>query len=141
MKAFTPGQLSGFDYFPKPLPDLYLAHIKEDETNRYFLYHLRDGKRYDVAVNARMRQLIAYVESNKYAESGNEFPIILLVCDTPAIERQAGRLTRSLLNKSYESMSVYISSTGALLQQQTSDEAIWSSLENSDELIALEQAR
>jgi hypothetical protein len=59
----------------------------------------------------------------------------------PAIERLAGRLTRSLLNKSYESMSVYTSSTGALLQQQTSDEVIWSSLETPDELIALEQAR
>lgn len=141
MKAFTPRQLSGFDYFPKPLPDLYLAHIKEDETNRYFLYHLRDGKRYDVAVNARARQLIAYVESNQYAESGNDFPVVLFVCDTPAIERLAGRLTRSLLNKSYESMSVYTSSTGALLQQQTTDEAIWSSLETPDELIALEQAR
>ena len=94
-----------------------------------------------MAVNARARQLIAYVESNKYAESGNEFPVILFVCDTPAIERLAGRLTRSLLNKSYESMSVYTSSTGALLQQQTSDEAIWSSLETPDELIALEQAR
>lgn len=141
MKAFTPRQLSGFDYFPKPLPDLYLAHIIEDETTRYFLYHLRDGKRYDVAANARARQLIAYVESNQYAESGNDFPMVLFVCDTPAIKRLVGRLTRSLLNKSYESMSVYTTSTGALLQQQTSDEAIWSSLETPDELIALEQAR
>lgn len=140
MKAFTSRQLSGFDYLPKPLPDLYLAHVKEDETTRYFLYHFRDGKRYDVAVNSRVRQLIAYLESNQYAESGNEFPIILFVCDTPAIERLAGRLTRSLLNKSYESMSVYTTSTGAVLQQHTNNEAIWSSLETPDELIALEQA-
>lgn len=87
------------------------------------------------------RQLITYVESNNYAESGNEFPIILFVCDTPAIERLAGRLARSLLNKSYESMSVYTTSIGALLQQQTSNEAIWLSLEDPDEPIALEQAR
>lgn len=140
MKTFTQRQLSGFDYFPKPLPDLYIAHIKEDGTTRYFLYHLRDGKRYDVAVNSRVRQIISYLESGRYAESENEFPTILFVCDSPAIERLAGRITRSLLNKSYESMLTYTTSTGALLQQKTSDEAIWTSLEAPDELLAIEQA-
>lgn len=139
LKALTARQLGDLEYFPRPLPDLYLAHKQEEETHRFFLYQFRDVKRYDVAVNSAIARLIKYREAETYAESGNEFPIVLFVCATAAIERHAQRVMKSALNKSYEPILVYTTSFQALSQQKNIDQAIWSSIEDPDTLLTLEE--
>lgn len=138
MKALTARQLGDLDYFPRPLPDLYLTHKQNEATSRFFLYHFRDVMRYDVAVNAGVGRLIKYREADTYAESGNEFPIVLFVCDSAAIERHAQRVMRGALNKSYESMLVYTTSYQALINQKDKDQPIWSSIDDPEALITLE---
>lgn len=138
MKVLTARQLGDLEYFPRPLPSLYLAHKQNGETTRYFLYHFRDVKRYDVAVKSGIQKLIAYREADSYGESSNEFPNILMVCDTAAIERLVQRTMRASLNKSYESMLVYTTSHQALTTQGNIDQQIWSSIDDPDTLISLE---
>jgi len=138
IKALTARQLGDFDYFPKPLPDLYIAHAPDEETYRFFLYHFRDTKRYDIAVRSQVARLIAYREADTYSESENEFPIVLFVCDTAAIEKLAQRTVRNALNKSYESILVYTTSRQALISQRSTDQPIWSSIDDPDTLITFE---
>lgn len=138
MKALTARQLGDLAYFPRPLPNLYLAHKQDEETYRFFLYQFRDIKRYDVAVNAAIARLIKYREADTYAESGNEFPTVLFVCATAAIERHAQRVMRSALNKSYEPILTYTTSYQALTKQKNIDQPVWSSVEDPDTLITLE---
>lgn len=137
MTILTARQLGDIEYFPRPLPSLYLAYKQGDETTRFFLYHFRDVKRYDVAVRSHITKLIAYRESNTYAESGNEFPAVLFVCDSASIERLAERVMRSALSKSYESIAAYTTSYQALVQQDSSDQSIWSSIDDPEVLISL----
>lgn len=138
MKVLTARQLGDFDYFPKPLSDLYLAHQVDKETRRYFLFNLRDTKRYDVAVYSCIKKLISYREADTYAESGNEFPAVLFVCHSAAIERLAQRVMRSTLSKSYESISAYTTSYQALIRQDDIDQPIWSSVDDPDPLLTFE---
>lgn len=139
MKALTARQLGDLEYFPRPLPDLYLAHKQDQETFRFFLYQFRDVKRYDIAVNAAIARLIKYREADTYAESGNEFPIILFVCASAAIERHAQRVMRSTLNKSYEPVLAYTTSYQALVKLSDAKHPIWSSVEDPDALLNLEE--
>ncbi len=138
MNALTARQLGDLEYFPRPLPSLYLAHKQPSQTVRYFLYHFREVIRYDVAVKSTMRKITAYREADTYAESGSEFPIILFVCDSAAIERLAQRTIRTALSRSYESTSVYTTSYQALIGQINKDQPIWSSIDDPDRLITLE---
>ncbi len=137
MTVLTARQIGDLSYFPRPLPDLYLAHKRSDTTHRYFVYNLRDTKRYDIAVRSTITKLMSYRESETYAESGNEFPAILLVCHSAAIERLAQRVMQSALNKSYESIPVYTTSYQALVQLEDTNQPIWSSLNDPDTLITL----
>lgn len=137
IKVLTARQLSDIGYFPRPLPALYLAHQLEDNVYRYFVYNLRDVKRYDIAVRYCIAKLMAYRESEAYAESGNEFPAILLVCHSAAIERLAQRIARNALNKSYESIIVYTTSYQALINLNNPDNPIWSSLDVPEQLLRL----
>lgn len=137
MKVLTARQLGDLDYFPRPLPDLYLAQQEGEETQRFFLYKLRDVKRWDVAVRSTVSRLIAYREADTYTESGNEFPIVLFVCHSASIERLAQLTMRSALNKSYESIPTYTTSYSALVGQESAVQPIWSSIDDPDELLSL----
>lgn len=138
MTVLTARQIGDLGYFPRPLPDLYLADKYSEDIKRYFLFNLRDVKRYDIAVRNMVTKLIAYRESEAYAESGNEFPTILLVCHSAAVERLAQRIMRSALSKSYESMPAYTTSYMALSKLESMDQLIWSSLDDPDTLITFD---
>lgn len=130
MKVLTARQLADFDYFPRPLPGLYLANIEAGETRRYFLYYLKNVTRYDIAVRACLQKLISYRESGEYDISGNEFPTILFVCDSAAIEQLVRRLMPKLLNRSFESLDVLTTSTTALLETRAGESEIWTTLDD-----------
>jgi hypothetical protein len=135
MKVLTPRQIGDIEYFPRPLPNLYLAHKKGEGTFRFFLYQLRDVKRYDVAIHATIARIIAYRESGVYDESGNEFPVVLFVCQTAAIERHAQRSMRNARNRSSESILVYTTSYQAVVTIQKPDQVMWSSIDDPDTLV------
>lgn len=139
MTVLTARQLGDFDYFPKPLPDLYIAHQGDEETSRFFLFNIRDVKRYDLAARSCIKKLIAYREADTYSESGNEFPAVLFVCHSAAIERLVQRTMRNALNKSYESILAYTTSYQALIKQEDTDQPIWSSIDDPDTLLTLEE--
>lgn len=139
MKTLTARQVSDLDYFPRPLPDLYLAHQLDNDVQRFFLFNLRDVKRYDIAVRTCITKLIAYRESEAYAESENEFPVILLVCHSATIERLAQRVMRGALGKAYESMLVYTTSYQALIRLEDFNQPIWSSIDDAETLLTLDE--
>jgi hypothetical protein len=139
MTVLTARQLGDFDYFPKPLPDLYIARKADEETKRFFLFNLRDVKRYDLAVRSCIKKLVAYREADTYAESGNEFPTVLFVCHSASIERLVQRTVRNALNKSYESILAYTTSYQALIKQEGANQPIWSSIDDPDTLLTLEE--
>lgn len=136
MKALTARQLADIDYLPKLHPSLYLAQNTDSGPLRYFLYYFGNTKRYDVAVNSKIARLVKYRESETYAQSGNSFPTVLLVCDSAAIERLAQRSMRGALNRSYESINAYTTSYQSLLGQTRQDEPLWSSIDDPDTLVS-----
>jgi len=139
MNALTARQLADLEYFPQPLPSLYIANQKDNQsTTRYFVYHFRDIKRYDIAVKSGIQKLVAYRESDNYSASSNEFPCILIVCETVAIKRLVLRTMRNFLNKSYESMLVYTTIRQTLTTQVSRDQLIWSNINDCDTVVSLD---
>lgn len=139
MKVLTARQLGDIEYFPRPLPDLYLAHTINGVTERFFLYNFRDVKRYDIAIHSTIKKLIAYHEAETYLESGNEFPTVLFACHSATIERLAQRVMRNTLQKTYDSINTYTTSYQALTKLEHANDTIWTSLEDPDELLALDE--
>lgn len=73
--------LTVYEYFLKPLPDVYIAlTAPRKKTKRYFLDVFDEGiPRF--ALRARIKQYIEYAESGDWEENTNHsFPHILLIC-------------------------------------------------------------
>ncbi len=138
MKALTARQLGDITYFPHPLPSLYLAHKQGKDSFRFFLYYFRDVTRYDVAINTAVARLMKYRKADTYSRSGNDFPVILFVCETAAIERHAQRSMRRALTTSYAPLLVYTTNYQALVNLQQPGQFIWSNINDPGILISLE---
>jgi DNA-binding Lrp family transcriptional regulator len=136
IKLYTARQLSSFDYFPKPLPDLYVVHGVGQATTRYFLFRFAAGKQYFTHIK-QIKQLIAYTEEDNWSQTGNDFPTILTVCDTASIERLVQRTCRQAISQSSEVIDVYTTSTKAVTSPYTDVATIWTDIEEPDELISL----
>lgn len=76
----TKVDLSGYNYFPSPLPDAYVALKEKRETNRYFLLLLEEkAPRY--AYMDRLKKYMNYLEEDTWeANTSKPFPSILVIC-------------------------------------------------------------
>ena len=77
----TKVDLNGYNYFPDPLPDAYMALKEKKKTNRYFVLLLED-KAPKYALIARIKKYINYIEEDTWKTNteGLSFPSILVIC-------------------------------------------------------------
>jgi hypothetical protein len=76
---FTKAELAKHDYFPQPLPDLYLLLNKSSDrkTNEYFIDIFSTGTLLFI-IKKRIDQYIDHFESGDW--ENNQYPLILLIC-------------------------------------------------------------
>jgi hypothetical protein len=136
IQLYTMRQLASFDYLPYPLPELYIVRKDTDETKRYFLIRFAANKPGFTLTN-RIKQLVAYAEDGSWDITGNEFPVVLGVCDTPGIERLVQRTTRRAISQSSELLELYTSSTKSVIGLNPNNTTIWTAIDNPGELLKL----
>lgn len=87
----TKNNLTGYDYFPDPLPDAYIAIKKSQKTQRYFLEVIDDNlPRF--ALRAKLQRYSDYYQSDRWEEhTEKQFPAILIICPTDASKRYTER--------------------------------------------------
>lgn len=77
----TKVDLNGYDYFPNPLPDAYIALKEKRKTNRYFVLLLEE-KAPKYAYMDKFKKYIDYLEEDTWEKNTDSepFPSILVIC-------------------------------------------------------------
>ncbi len=76
----TKVDLNGYDYFPSPLPDAYVALKEKRKTNRYFVLLLEE-KAPKYAYMDKLKKYMDYLEEDTWDKNTDEpFPSILVIC-------------------------------------------------------------
>jgi len=91
IRLFTKTELIQFEYFPKPLPDVYMRLDAGDMEKQFFVDLLESSQPLFVHFR-RVKQYIEYAEEGDWEDAtGAELPAVLLVCDSSSLERKLAR--------------------------------------------------
>jgi DNA-binding MarR family transcriptional regulator len=133
VKLYTARQLAILEYLPKQLPDLYVVLGEGEHISRYFLIRFPLHKPNSSAVG-QIKKLVEYAEDDNWNITGHAFPTILAVCDSTRIERLVQRTFQWAIGQSSEFLEVYTTSTKAASQLSKENMAIWTDIDDIDEL-------
>jgi len=138
IKQFTKRELVIYKYFPKRLPDLYLSLNVKNDTRRYFLDLIKTTDK-PFAINWQLGLLANYFQNGQWQAKGNPFPVIMYVCETGELEKRIRKQVNAAVYKFGVEIQFYTSTQNALMYSTQNDDAIWSSVEEPDKLIALKE--
>jgi DNA-binding PadR family transcriptional regulator len=135
LRVFTRRNMSRYSYFPQPLPDLFLSLKQEEgQPKRFFLDVIPDSLP-TKPLYQRITNYAEFFDEGGWEPVDTSPPILLLLGETGT---RIQRTTRSALYKAEidEELSVYTSTFGAT-ENLLDNSAIWTSLDDPDELLAL----
>ena len=87
LKFFTKSDIANYSYFPKPLPDAFLAHKNEAQTKRFFILAFESSIP-AFALNRRLQQFIDYYEDGDWEVTNSDFPSMLILCETAVLQNR-----------------------------------------------------
>lgn len=127
-KFLTQSQLAGFVGFPNPLPDGFMSIRSKQGSCYFFVEVMREAEPFFVALHRRAKRYIAYSESGDWqiAQKGKPFPAVLLICETPALQKRLAKRIAKLTEASWSDELNYYTATAAALGTATLDSKIWS---------------
>jgi hypothetical protein len=88
---------------PKALPDAYLRRIKSStiQDNEFFLDYLEDSLLYRQLI-VSIRRYVKYAEDEDWEkEFGENFPIIILVCESKRTRYRVSQLVKKVMDRTY----------------------------------------
>ena len=136
--VFTRVELTPYDYFPTPKPDLYLnRHKKTSElTNEYILNIFSNVPLF--IIKKRLDNLIRHYDSGDWeATTEGDYPAILLVCANIRTENSLRKHTYlNLENRGIDELRIYSTTTYKLTSPETS-KLIWQDIYESKRLVSL----
>jgi hypothetical protein len=131
--------MSRYSYFPKPLPDAFLSLPvgKDIPPKRFFLDIIPDSLP-PKPFFQRLTNYAKFFDEGGWEVTGSELPILLLVGETGTTERRIQRTARAAIYKAEidEELTVYTSTFGAI-ENMRDTSAIWTSLDDPDELLSM----
>jgi DNA-binding PadR family transcriptional regulator len=141
LKVFLRRDMNRYSYFPKPLPDAFLSLKTDTQPKRFFLDSIPDSLP-SKPLYQRITRYAEFFDEGGWEVVGDELPILLLIGETGTTERRLRRLAISALNSadSDEDITVYTTTSGAV-QNVEGEGAIWTNLDDSEELRALPDLR
>lgn len=135
---YSKSEMSEFDYMIRPLPDAFIALGNDSEGfTEYILEVVKESTPF-FAAKKRIKKYSEHAESGDWDEAETDYPILLLICETAAIERRTQKQTSSILEVSEgDNLTIYTTTLKALLTSSSSDDLIWSDVLEPDNLISL----
>ena len=109
LQFFTKTTLFGYEYFPKPFPDAFIAIKNDTKTKRYFL-DLFDEYTPPFVYRKRIKQYLDYSVSGDWGANTNKalFPVILFVCPNESAKKHVYWYGKSVIEKSFEEIHLYV---------------------------------
>jgi hypothetical protein len=120
-------ELAIYDYFPDPLPDLYLYN-KQDPNKSYMLSLFNDTQLW--IIKKRVKGYIEHCDSGDWPSE--RYPDVLLVCPDQRSELKLQQFLEPLL----EDFAIYTTTITAVLSERP-EPAIWTDPVEPDKLLAL----
>lgn len=99
LSFFTSTDLAGYEYFPRPLPDAYVASKKKTRSSRYFLEVLDETIRKSVLFGKVTKYFRYKEEGDWQAHTDKPFPKILFI----APDERRRRLLKKCITEKFES--------------------------------------
>lgn len=134
LKFFTKTDLSGYEYFPDPLPDAFIAVKGGKITRRYFLYFF-DTYTPPFVYRQRVRMYLDYAEKSEWDENTNSAPLpsVLFICPNQRAKNHVNYYAKALLEKTYDDKIALFLTTMNKIKYRT-DENIWEKVSVTDEV-------
>lgn len=138
LNFYSKSELSEYDYFLKPLSDAYFTIENKKTSSQHFLLELLSSDKPVFAHRKRIEHHLDHYEFGDWEEIGEEYPLLLLVCETSRLERRLQQVIANLFDRrGVEEVSVFTTTTKALLSAQSTREPIWSDVCDPEELITI----
>jgi len=126
----TSADLVGYEYFPKPLPDAYIAiEDSKKKIRRFFLYIFDEGiPRY--ALRAKIQKYFEYADSSSWQENteNSPFPGILLVCADEMMKKFLNSFIKNRLEEEMFEISFFLTTKEIIKSHEDANE-IWQKVE------------
>jgi hypothetical protein len=129
LSFFTKNDLKGYEYFPDPLPDAFIAVKGVSDTKRYFLDSF-DDLTPPFVMRHRVRKYLEYAENNDWDENTDSapFPFILMICPTERAKIHISKYANAVFEKSYEDkITLFVTTAKAILEKTQGN--IWQKVE------------
>lgn len=135
LKYFSKSELApvDYDYFPHPLPDAYLRlTLNNRVTKEFFLDYFGTNRPFFI-VFGRVGKYIKYAQSGQWDAGGN-IPTILIMCETPTLER---RLHKKLLRLPGVSTLDVLTTTKNRIITNTHQDSVWCTADKPEDFVTL----
>jgi hypothetical protein len=136
LKLFTKSQLREYEYFPKPLPDAYLSLKSGNEPKRFFFELIENSTPFFV-VDKKIKKYIAYFENGAWDDTGSDFPGILLLCETPALQKWVQKRVATNLNNADVDDLLFATAAKNILLKSTGSSSIWQTADEPNNRLPL----
>lgn len=116
-----------YEFLPEPLPDALVTIFAEDYSGQeYFLEYLEDSVPFFVYRN-RIKFYEQYAEEGTWQDAigPSPTPPILLVCESPTLQRRILRFLKRYMENVYEELSFYVTTLDSLNSASGKDDEIW----------------
>lgn len=138
LRVFMRRELGLYEYFPSQLPDAVLSPPTDDpQQPKRFFFDLVSDYMPRSALDRRIANYCEFFDEGGWDVTGSDIPAILLLSEWGPAERRMRRNVWTQLNRSdMEELQVY-TSTVAALDGMGAERAVWTSLDDPDELLEL----
>lgn len=86
-RLFTKSELADFDYFPEQRPDAFIRLKTTTGEQQYLLEYIESSTPFR-AILGKLKSYIKYSDDGEWEVTNSPLPPILLVCDSPELERR-----------------------------------------------------
>lgn len=126
-----------YDYLPKVKPDAYLSLLGETKADKrtYLLEYCEEIVPFWV-YRKRIKEYIDYTDEETWEDAvETPMPTILLVAETPVLQRRLQRFLKRQLPESYTDAKFLVSNKEAFATAKLSKDTMWFELDEDEEWV------
>lgn len=136
LKFITRVQLSRYDYFSEFTPSAYIRLDLGGKEQDFFFEYWQSARPFFTFLR-RLKQYSDYFDGGEWEDgTSSDFPPVLLICDTPALQRRLLKKSGGVLEDAGDGLKFYITTEDEIKQGKN---ALWVSLDDHDESLTLSE--
>lgn len=138
LQFFTARDIQALDYFPSKRPTAFISYKEKETTKRFFVEYVPAHLSIS-AIKSKLRQYIRYYEEDAWTVTDTPFPVILYIAEDGMTEQGVRWHMSRELYKTDTAIKFYTTTQKALLAMTENTAAVWTDLEDKDELLTFSE--